>query len=314
VGRAGAMDPVALRIANALVGNPEHAAGLEITLRGPRLQIECNCVLAIAGADIDARSGGQALPNWRPLLVRRGTEIDIGAVRAGARAYLAVAGGFDVESVLGSRSTDINAALGPLGGRAIASGDLLAIGAGGSHCFERLHSKLPPYLSDGQTGNPVVPARWSVDPTPWFSADPALPIAVERGAHFGQLDQKSQHALLHGEFRVAPQSNRVGFRLDGPMLALTAPLELVSEGVAPGTLQLPAGGQPIALMAEAPTTGGYPRIAHVAEVDLAALAQRKPGDRLRFAETSLAEAQSRYLERERALHALFQTIHDHLRH
>ena len=310
VGRAGAMDAVALRIANALVGNQAHAAGLEITLRGPRLQIEEDCVLAVAGADIDSRCNGEALPNWRPWLVRRGTQMDFGAVRAGARAYLAVAGGFAVESVLASRSTDINAALGPLGGRALASGDVVTIGS--SDAFARLHSRLSTHASGRQAVSDVTPVRWSVDPSPWFAADIPAAIAIERGAHFGYLDERSQHALFGSEFRVAMQSNRVGFRLEGPVLTLQAPLELVSEGVAPGTVQLPAGGQPIILMAEAPTTGGYPRIAHVAEVDLAALAQCKPGDRLRFVETSLADAQSRYLERERMLHALFQTIDEHL--
>jgi len=314
VGTAGAMDPIALRIANALVGNPDDAAALEITLRGPRLQVQRDCVLALAGADLDARSGGEPLPNWRPLLVRGGSEIDTGIARAGARAYLAVRGGFDIVPVLASRSTDVNAHLGPLGGRVLAGGDELPIGTSGRDDFERMLGKLPPNSARRGAKGSIVAARWSVDPSPWFEPDPAVPVCVQRGRHFGQLDEHSQTALFDSEFRIGVQSNRVGYRLEGPALALRTPLELISEGVVPGTVQLPPGGQAIVLMAEAPTTGGYPRIAQVAEVDRSRLAQRKPGDRLRFVEISLAEAQSRYLERERALRALFQTIHEHLRH
>ena len=216
--------------------------------------------------------------------------------------------------MLASRSTDINASLGPLGGRALKAGDVLAIGECGSDRFDRLRSRTPPCQPESGTGDGFIPVRWSVDPALWFDPNTAVPIAAERGAHFGSLDDKSQDALFDSEFRIAVQSNRVGFRLEGPVLELKAPLELVSEGVARGTMQLPPDGHAIVLMAEAPTTGGYPRVAHVAEVDLARLAQRKPGDRVRFVETSFAEAQSRYLEREHTLLALFQTINEHLGH
>ena len=282
VGTAGAMDDVALRLANALVGNPPGASALEITVIGPRLRFDEAATIALTGAE------HPDVPMWRAVRVDAGSVLDFGNARHGARAYLAIAGGFAVEHMLGSASTDVNA---KLGGRPLREGDRLVIGD--SHPTE---------------SHPA----WSLDPRPWFDADPATPIRLIRGAHFEALDGASRIALFEREFRIAADSNRVGYRLDGPRLALSAPLELVSEPLAAGTVQLPPGGQPIALMAEHPTVGGYPRIGHVAAVDLALLAQRKPGDTLRFAEIGLDDAQTRYLERERALALLIEAIHERL--
>jgi antagonist of KipI len=287
VGTAGAMDDVALRLANALVGNAPEAAALEITLIGPRLRFGKAATIALAGAE------HTAVPMWQPVSVDAGTVIDFGAARHGARAYLAVAGGFAVEHALGSASTDVNAGLGGIEGRPLREGDRLATGV-----RERRAERSHP--------------AWSLDPRPWFDADAATPIRLIRGTHLSALHADSRAALLAGDFRIAPESNRVGFRLDGPRLALSAPLELVSEPLAAGTLQLPPGGQPIALMAEHPTIGGYPRIGHVAAVDLPLLAQRKPGDTVRFAQIDLEDAQTRYLERERELARLIEAIHDRL--
>jgi biotin-dependent carboxylase-like uncharacterized protein len=283
VGTAGAMDDVALRLANALVGNEYDAAVLEITLVGPRLRFDEAATVALTGAE------HPDFPMWRAVRVDAGHVLDFGAARHGARAYLAIAGGFEVERVLGSASTDVNARL----GRPLRDGDRLAIGSGGSP-LQRSH------------------AAWSLDPCPWFDPNPADPIRLIRGTHFDALDDASRAALFDGEFRITPDSNRVGFRLDGPRLALSAPLELVSEPLAAGTLQLPSGGQPIALMAEHPTVGGYPRIGHVAAVDLARLAQRRPGDTVRFAAIDLDDAQTRYLEREHALARMIDAIHERL--
>jgi len=313
VGSAGAMDCVALRLANALVGNVDNAACLEMTLRGPRLRFETDSLIAVTGAEFDLRCGGASMPMWRPVLIRAGGEVDCGGARRGARAYLAVAGGIDVPPLLGSRSTDINAAIGPCSGRALGADDVLTVGAG---AVAGLPPALPVRLHGPTGGDAAQPSatttKWSIDPAPWFDADGPVPVALVRGAHFELLDTTSRAALFAAEFRVGSQSNRVGYRLDGPNLALNAPLELISEGVTPGTMQLPPDGNPIVLMAEAPTTGGYPRIAHVASVDLGRLAQRRPGDRVRFAEISLAEAQSRYLVRNRALATLGRAIAERL--
>jgi antagonist of KipI len=315
VGLSGAMDDVALRLANALVGNAENAAALEVTLRGPRLRFETDALIAQTGAVIDARCGTKAIPAWRPVWLAAGSELELGDMRRGARAYLAIAGGVDVAPVLGSRSADINASLGPLSGRAVVAGDELPIGHVPAEHLARLPQALGGLpLRDPHERDAIVAARWSLDPQPWFDLRGDEPVALVRGRHFESLDAASQRALFNDTFRVGNESNRVGYRLEGAKLRLEAPLELISESVVPGTLQLPPNGDPIALMAEAPTTGGYPRIAHVASVDLPRLAQRRPGGRVRFVQTSLADAQSRYLARERALRALVQFIKERLHH
>jgi antagonist of KipI len=315
VGRAGAMDDVALRLANALVGNGDNAAALEITLRGPRLRFERDALIALTGAVIDARCAAHGIPPWRPVWIRAGSELDLGGMRRGARAYLAIAGGIDVAAALGSRSTDINAALGSFNGRGLVSGDELPVGQAPAERLTPSWPALAGRAADERGGDEgVVAAHWSLDPQPWFDARGDLPVALARGSHFESLGAASRRALFAGEFRVGNESNRVGYRLEGTKLSLQSPLELVSEGVVPGTMQLPPNGNPIVLMAEAPTTGGYPRIGMVATVDLPRLAQRRPGDRVRFVETSLAEAQTRYLQRERALAALIHTINERLSH
>ena len=311
VGRAGAMDDVALRLANALVGNAENTAALEITLRGPRLRFDADALIALTGAVIDARCATQEIPQWRPVWIPAGGEVDLGSMRRGARSYLAIAGGIDVAPALCSRSTDINAALGPFSGRGLVAGDDVPIGDERLGFPRNALGGRPPGDRAGHDG--IAAAHWSLDPQPWFDAHGDKPVALARGNHFEHLDASSRRALFAREFRVGNESNRVGYRLEGGKLRLEAPLELVSEGVVPGTMQLPPNGNPIVLMAEAPTTGGYPRIGMVATVDLPRLAQRRPGDHVRFVETSLAEAQTRYLQRERALAALIQTITERLK-
>jgi antagonist of KipI len=298
VGRAGAMDDVALRLANALVGNGPDAAALEVSLVGPRLRFEASTTIALTGAEFVTRIDDAELPMWRPVAVDAGAVLDIGSARRGARAYLAIAGGIDAPRTLGSAATDVNA---KLGGRPLREGDRLAC--------------EPPERRDSTTSSGRSGA-WSLDPRPWFDGDGTTPIRLMPGAHFDALDAPSRAALFEAEFRVGRDSNRVGYRLDGPndrlRLAFDAPLELVSEPLAAGTLQLPPGGEPIVLMAEHPTIGGYPRIGQVAAVDLPRLAQRRPGDPVRFAAIDLDTAQTRYLERERELTRLIDAIHARL--
>ena len=323
VGSAGPMDDVAFRLANALVGNDPDATTLEMTLLGPRLHFDEEALIAFAGADFDAKIGASTLVAWRPLRIAAGSVLDCGHARRGTRGYLAIAGSFAVARVLGSAATDVNARIGPFGGRALASGDVLSIGS-----LSRIHDDVfarhtPPAhgafpaqaQSASHTGNARVSiaqsalqSAWSLDPRPWFDADPTLPIRLIRGTHFDALDAASRGALFDADYRIGADSNRTGFRLDGPRLALVAPLELVSEPVAFGTLQLPPGGQPIALMAEHPTVGGYPRIGQVAAIDLPRLAQRRPAETLHFLEIDLDEAQTRYLAREREIASMIAMI------
>ncbi len=308
VGSAGAMDGTALRLANSLVNNAENAAALEFTLRGPRLRFESDSLIAVTGAEIDAHCGDKAVPMWRPLLLRAGSEVAFDGMRRGARTYLAVAGGIDLVPVLGSRSTDVNAQLGPIA-RALAANDVLSTNAAPRSLCADLWRAL-----DRDHNIALAVGTWSLDPAAWFDHSSQQPIHAIAGTHFEQLNADSQRALFGATFRIGVDSNRVGFRLEGVPLALREPLELISEGTAVGTVQLPPGGVPIALTAEAPPTGGYPRIAQVIAIDQPRLAQRRPGDSLRFSQTDLADAQMRYLEHEQVLARLRDTIQQRLLH
>ena len=303
IGCAGPMDAVALRLANALVGNTADAAVIEFTLIGPRLHFDAAALIALTGADFNVRIDMARVETWRTLFVPAGSTLEIGNARRGARGYLALRGGIAVPRLLGSAATDINAGLGPFEGRALRAGDTLKAADEATATWMAIDGAC--LAADGDRH--ALP-RWSLDPRPWFDADPTQPIRLIRGSHFEALDAPSRSALFQADFRIHPDSNRVGFRLDGAPLSFAESLERVSEPVAMGTVQLPPAGQPIVLMAEHPTTGGYPRIGQVAVIDLPRLAQRQPGQCLRFVEIDLDEAQSRYLERERQLALLEDVI------
>ena len=298
VGRAGAIDVPAWRLANALAGNRGDEAALELTLIGPTLRFERAAVIALTGAPVDARVDGMRLPGWTRCVLPAGSALQLGGMAQGCRAYLAIRGGFMAEPVLGSRSTDLHARIGPHQGRPLSAGDRLAVGESG------------PVLTRVHTPSPLA---WSLDPQPWFDFH-ASPIALLRGHHFAALNEDSQQRLFQVRFVVSTDSNRTASRLDGPRLALRAPLELISEATLPGTLQLPPSGQPIALQVEAPVTGGYPRIGQIAAVDLARLAQRRPGHAVCFVETTLEEAVARLARRQRRLQRLLHAIAQRLEH
>ena len=280
VGRSGALDTDALRLANALLGNPASAAGLEITLHGPTLRFDKHAAFALCGADFDARLDGQPVSAWSAMQAGAGAVLELGRARNGCRAWLALAGGIDLPPVMGSRSTDLNAALGPLP-RALRRGDRLPLGA---------RASLPRAAS----------LRWSLDPRPWYALTRHEPLRLLPGRDQALLDPASMTALFNSEFRVAAASNRVGVRLDGPALRLMQALECVSEGCVPGVVQLPPGGQPIVLLGEHPVSGGYPRIAHLAAVDLPRLAQARPGSALRFTLSDLDTVTRALLARQHA--------------
>jgi antagonist of KipI len=309
VGGAGAMDGVALRLANLLIGNAQNAAALEITLRGPRLRFESDALIALSGAEIEARCDEITVPAWRPALLRAGSELVLGGMRRGTRAYLAIAGGFDLPPALGSRSTDLNAGIGPIA-RPLAAGDVLPCSTAPRDLCRELWIALD--AREPRASGGFAATNYSLDPAPWFDAHGDRVLRLIPGTHFDRLDAASQRALFEREFRIGVDSNRVGLRLEGAPLQLAQAHEAISESVAPGTLQLPPGGVPIVLAAEAPTTGGYPRIGHVAGIDQPHLAQRRPGDAVRFTPCDLAEAQMRYLERERAIVRLAQNMTERL--
>jgi antagonist of KipI len=296
---AGAMDPFALRVANMLVGNSEGEAGLEITLLGPTIRFEEDAVIALCGGRFHPTMEGVAVPEWRPVYVRRGAVLKTDSTESGCRAYLAVAGGLDAPLVMGSRSTSLASGIGGLEGRALREGDRLAI---------RPHDRpLPEWIR----------RRWPRSPSPHFVAadwmpgegvhPPTLPnptLRVIRGRQWDLFRPEARQALLASPFQVTPQSNRMGYRLSGPKLLLETLGEMVSEATAFGTVQAPPSGDPIILLADRPVTGGYPKIADIIAVDLSILAQTPPGQSVRFREVSLREAQQLYAYREMELRLL----------
>ncbi|OXM85308.1 biotin-dependent carboxyltransferase family protein [Paenibacillus rigui] len=298
---SGAMDGFALRAANLLVANAPDAAALELTLTGATLAFHRDALVALCGAELDARAAeaGPPLPGWRPVLVRSGTVLRLGSARRGARAYLAVAGGCAVPAVLGSRSTHVRSRLGGFAGRALQPGDRLQAGppsASGARLAARLAAASPEAA--------IAPAAWAIAPgaRPPYAEHPA--VRVLRGREAESFAGGSLQSFLSTPYAVAPQSDRMGYRLQGERLELREPLEMISETVTMGTVQVPPDGQPIVLMADAQTTGGYPRIAQLAAVDLPLAAQVRPGGTLRFSEITLEEAQALFVVQELQLQQL----------
>jgi len=284
----GAMDTVALALANALVGNEAGEAALEITVIGPELAFEEDTLVAVCGAEF---KGG--FPHNRPVLAPAGSRFNVGRAVRGARAYLAVAGGFAVEPVLGSRSTYLAGRFGGFQGRALKHGDALPL-------------RDPPaaarFSKLKKTHNGSV--KWSAPPFTLPDREPIL-VHVLEGQHFPSFDSNAQRGFFDTVWKIAPESNRMGFRLAGPALVRVQADEILSGPTALGTVQVPANGTPIALMADHQTTGGYPRIAEIVSADVARLAQLAPGGTVHFARCDLGmAAELRHDARERLAAAL----------
>lgn len=290
----GAMDTLAHSIANLLVGNPVEQATLEITLLGPTLRFKRDCVIALAGADLSATLLDIPVPHLQAVRIPAGAVLQFGKCHAGVRAYLALAGGYGLAAVMGSRSTYLRGQLGGWSGRALRKGDVLPLpdtaprsvpvanGAKNSTAGALLHGLL---------------ARGA-----------GATIRFVQGSEWAQFTEVSQTTFQTHEYRISALSDRMGYRLEGSLLQRSAPREMLSEAVAFGTVQVPPNGLPIVLMADRQTTGGYARIAQVASVDLPLLAQRMPGDAVRFERISLETAQQVLQRRAAALASLRRAL------
>lgn len=292
----GAMDRSALRIGNALVGNDDGAAGLEATLIGPAIEFEDPTLIALAGGDLEPTIDGQPVPMWRAIHVPPGAALRFGRPKVGCRTYLAIAGGIDVPLIFGSRSTYLRAQFGGHEGRALRPGDVLT-----TLCPPGLAQCIANAVQDGRDASRAAIAAWGAGHSlrMRYSSEPVVRLIP--GTHADYLAAPSRTKLFSASFNISASSDRMGYRLEGVELPLRNPVELLSEGVAFGTVQLPPDGMPIVLMADRQTTGGYPRIGEVASIDLPLIAQLKPGDRLRFRPISVDEAQELYLTYEQDL-------------
>lgn len=290
----GAMDAHALRLANVLVGNAYDAAALEITLRGPELLVERDALIALCGATftghVSSRTGERRpLPPNRPVFVRRGTRIVIGDALHGARAYLAVSGGFAVAPILGSRSTYLPAGFGGFEGRALRAGDRLLLVRDVEHIAAERLGRLSRQRGALREDKVMSTVPWCAPVRSLPDGDIAVAHVVD-GRHRELFTNVAQRLFESVTFRLSPDSNRMGYRLTGATLDLKRKIDVLSEPTCLGTVQVPADGTPIVLMADHQTTGGYAKIAEVASADIARLAQLRPGAKLRFARCALAEA------------------------
>jgi antagonist of KipI len=285
VSTSGALDSFALRVANLLVGNNESAAGLEITLGGLHLRFEDERIVAWCGGEFDVQIGSRALPAGHVAHLQAGDELKFGNTQFGCRCWLAISGGIDVPIVISSRSTDLRASFGGFEGRALRDGDIVPLA-------HRPGSSSP---TRAEVSSWTAPHDW-VSPA---SRHPNLRFVP--GVDWSRFADVTIQRFRNQEFAVSPDSDRMGVRLEGPGLKRKHETDLISEAVAPGTIQVPPSGKPILLLGDCQTIGGYPKIAHVITVDLAVAAQLGAGDGVRLSEVSLEDAHCLLLERERNL-------------
>ncbi|MGG4489158.1 biotin-dependent carboxyltransferase family protein [Metabacillus idriensis] len=297
---SGAMDTLSHRIANMLVGNSENEAAIEMTMLGSHFEFQSDSLISICGGDLSPILNDRPAKMWRPLIVKKGGLLKFGGAKKGCRAYLAVAGGIGVPEVMGSKSTYLRAGIGGYEGRAIENGDILSIGEMSAQSI-KLHESL-------LDSAPHSEIEWSASPEfiPFLREDDF--VRVIKGRQFDDFSEESKSMIFTESYKITPNSDRMGYRMDGPLLSLEEKTEMISEAVSFGTIQVPADGNPIILLADRQTTGGYPKIAQVASVDLPYLAQYKPGQVVRFKEISLEEAQELLLDIERRLQLFKQGL------
>jgi antagonist of KipI len=278
VSPSGAADALALRIGNKLVGNPERAAALEMTLLGGIFQFSQDATVALTGADFGAALEDLPIPQFAPLSINAGQSIKLGPTNSGARAYLCVRGGIAVPEFLGSRSTHLLSGLGGFEGRALRKGDVLPIGD--------VANFPPPQQCKERWRSLFIPRKT---------------IRVTRGPQWDDFSEATRNNFLQQSYLVTEEANRMGIRLKGTQSELASGGEMITEGVALGAIQVTPSGQPILLFVEQQTTGGYPKIANVISADLPSVGQLRPRDEIRFELVTLEAARAALLQQERLL-------------
>jgi antagonist of KipI len=277
---SGPVDRFAFVVANRLVGNVDGAAALECTLIGPRFEVDAAAAIAVTGADMPVTVNGAEAPRWATIALDAGDVVKLGPARAGVRSYVAFSGGLDVPLVLGSRSTYVRGRMGGLEGRALRKADSL--------------STLPSW--------PVRPRRVEPDAVPDYRS--AQPIRLVLGPQDDRFTDAGIRALLGSPYEVLPQSDRMGARLRGPRIEHARGHDIISDGIALGSVQVPGDGQPIVLLVDRQSTGGYTKLATVCSCDIGRVGQARPGQSLRFQAVGVAEAQRLLRESDAVLGAV----------
>lgn len=275
----GVMDRHSYWVANLLVDNTDLEAVLEFTICGPTLYFTSDTVICITGGDFDPKINGEAIPMYAAVEVHKGDELEMGFCRSGTWGYIAFAGGLDVPVVMGSRSTDIKCKLGGLEGRPIKDGDEI-------HFLSNVHSL------------PLMKERHLERPD--YGAD-VVELRVTMGPQDDHFTKSGLNTFFESEFTVTSQCDRMGYRLEGPVIEHNdLGADIISDGIAKGAIQVPSSGQPIIMMSDRQTLGGYTKIANVISVDIPKIAQCKYPQKVRFSRVSIEEAQRIYMmERQR---------------
>lgn len=288
----GALDSFSARAVNLAVGNDENAALLEMAQTGPDLVFDREVLVAWGGADFAARVNSEPLPRDRAVRIAAGEPVSFGLARRGLRAWLAIAGGIDVPLVMGSRSTYRRGGIGGHQGRPLVAGDALKLFAPAPWAKQLLAT-----LAAGRKRA----VAWTIRSDVMGKPAPPGTVRALRGPECDWFTKEARHAFFSAEWRATKEADRMGVRLQGPELTLTRPSEMISSSVNAGVVQVPPAGQPIVLLPSRQSIGGYPRLAAVVTADLGRFAQMRPGDPVRFVETTLATAHDLYLARERDL-------------
>lgn len=271
---SGAVDSNSLQAANLLVGNAVGEPALELTMSGPEVEFCSSLVIGVTGADMDPRINGRPMPMWQACAVYPGDRLRFGWAKNGCRAYLAVAGGIDVPSVMGSKSTYIRGGIGGFKGRALLRGDCLPVGVPFMDPEQLLNRRIP------SIHIPEFNGPWTIRVVPGPQADYFTAEGLR--AFFGQA------------YRVTKDADRMGCRLEGHSIGHVAGSDIISDAVLPGSIQVPGNGCPIVMLTDCNTTGGYAKIATVIHSELWKIAQARPGDILRFVAVSVEEAHQFY--------------------
>ncbi len=278
---SGAMDTYSLRLANILIGNAEEEAGLEITVLGPKLRILARSCIVITGADIDPKIDGHSVSQWVPIDVHPGNILTFGAVSDGMRSYVSVAGGIDVPMLLGSRSTYTKSNLGGYHGRSMKIGDIIK-----ANCL-----KTKVEISVKSLPKTLV----------FYPYGHVHNLRVVLGPQDKAFTAEGISTFLDSEYIVSIQSDRVGYRLEGPVVEHSNGFDIISDGSSLGSVQIPGDGCPIVLMSDRGTTGGYTKIATVISTDIYKLAQAMAGDRITFTLVNIDEAENLLRKRETSI-------------
>ena len=283
---AGAMDAFALRAANALLGNDDSAACIEATVLGPRIEVLADTTIAVTGANVSPRLNSEPIPMWQPIAVKKGGRLEFRGPKDGMRAYLAVGGGIDVPQVMGSRATYIKAAIGGIDGRQLRAGDIL----------NAFGDDMPP---------PATASRFPTEAIPKYGNEHDVRVVL--GPQNAAFTQSGIETLLSATYTVSIHSDRMGYRLEGEPIEHTEGPDVISDGTPLGTIQVPGDGQPIILLADRGTTGGYTKIATVISTDLSKVAQAMPGHTVTFKAVTVEEAQEAYRKQEALLRSVRNT-------